>query len=363
MEYNKSLIKRFIEYVQIDSVSGEEAEMTERLIKDFESIGCVVTTDKVENTTGSNVYATLKGNSALSPIMFCAHMDTVSPGKSIKPIINKNGYIHTDGTTILGADDKAGICVIIEAMKEISLQEHRTVEAVITVSEESGMHGGLALDRNRIKSKHCVVLDSNGGPNLIEIGAPGNNKINATITGRAAHAGMEPEKGISAIEAAAFAVSTMKLRRVDFETTANIGTFNACGANNVVSERAELSIEVRSRNNEKLKVHTEHIVDCIRKACDHFGATFKYEVSTSCLGYAHSENHPLVKDICGACERIGLVPKTVMSGGATDANVFNASGIAAVNIGVGMENEHTTAEKLNIIHMEQAMLVCKELMK
>ena len=362
----KALLDRLLAYVQIDSETGDEAAMAARLVEDFKAIGCEVTTGdirEVARTTGCNVYATLPGRADLEPIMFSAHMDTVVPGKGVKPRVDPDGFVRSDGTTVLGGDDKAGICAIMEAMKAARDMEHRTVEAVITVREESGMYGSKNLDYSRILSRSCVVLDSSGGPDKIITAAPGQNKIKATITGRRAHAGLAPETGISAIQVAAHAVASMQLLRIDEETTCNIGTFNAVGPTNVVSETCTLELECRSRNNDKLAAHTRHLVDCLEAACEKFGAKLDCEVSTSYLGYSHDDNHPLVARLAEVVRSVGLEPVMTASGGGSDANIYGNNGIDAVNLGVGMGKVHTTSEEQNIAEMEIASQVCLELMK
>lgn len=362
----KALLERFLAYVQIDSETGNEGAMAARLIEDFKAIGCEVTTDDIREaaqTTGCNVYATLPGDPSLEPIMFSAHMDTVVPGSGVKPRVDPDGYVRSDGTTVLGGDDKAGICAIMEAMKAARDAEHRTVEAVITVREESGMFGAKNLDYSRIASKSCIVLDSSGGPNKIITAAPGQNKIRATITGRRAHAGLAPETGISAIQVAAHAVAAMQLLRIDEETTCNIGTFRAEGPTNVVSETAFVELEARSRSNAKLEAHTQHLVDCLESACEKFGAKLDCSVSTSYLGYSHPADHPLVARLAGVIRAAGLEPELAASGGGSDANIYGNNGIDAVNMGVGMEKVHTTSEQQNIADMEKASEICLALMK
>ena len=362
---NKALLERFLEYVQIDSETGDEAAMAERLIADCKAIGCTVTTDDVKEvakTNGCNVYVTLEGNPDLEPIMFSSHMDTVVPGKGVKPQVDADGYVRSDGTTVLGGDDKAGICAIIEAMKAVKGTDHRTVEAVFTVREESGMFGAKNLDYSRIRSKRGVILDSGGGPDKIITGAPGQNKITAKIVGRKAHAGVSPEAGISAIQVAAHAVAAMELLRIDFETTCNIGTFTASGPTNIVTESVDLVMEVRSRNTDKLIAHTAHMVGCMAEACEKFGATFEHTVATSYLGYSHADDHPLVALIADAGRSMGLTPVCASSGGGSDANIYNQNGIVACNLGVGMEKVHTTAEQQSIAQMEQAATLCMKLM-
>lgn len=362
----QGLIDRLLAYVQIDSETGDELAMSQRLVEDFKALGCTVTTDDIHEaaqTTGSNVYAILPGDPALEPLLFSAHMDTVVPGKGVKPRVDADGYIRTDGTTVLGGDDKAGICAIMEAMKAAAATAgHRTVEALITVREESGMFGAKCADLSRFSAKRCVVLDSSGGPDKIITGAPGQNKITATIIGRKAHAGVAPEQGISAIQVAAHAVAAMQLLRVDFETTCNIGTFTAAGPTNIVTERVELVMEVRSRDTDKLVAHTKHMVDCMQAACDKFGATLEHQVQTSYLGYSFPQDDPLVAMVADAARAVGLQPECTTSGGGSDANIYNHKGIHAINLGVGMEKVHTTAEQQSIADMEHAAQLCLHLM-
>ena len=225
----EALVERLLRYVQIDSETGDEGAMARQLVEDFQALGCHVTTDDIREaarTTGSNVYATLPGDPALEPLMLSAHMDTVIPGKGVRPKVCEDGYIRSDGTTVLGGDDKAGICAIMEAVKAAAKESHRTVEVVITVREESGLIGAQHLDYGRITAKKAVVLDTGGTGGDIITKAPGQNKIVAVVHGRKAHAGSSPEKGISAIQVAAHGVAAMKLLRVDEETTCNIGTFD-----------------------------------------------------------------------------------------------------------------------------------------
>ncbi len=350
----EALVERLLRYVQIDSETGDEGAMARQLVEDFQALGCHVTTDDIREaarTTGSNVYATLPGDPALEPLMLSAHMDTVIPGKGVRPKVCEDGYIRSDGTTVLGGDDKAGICAIMEAVKAAAKESHRTVEVVITVREESGLIGAQHLDYGRITAKKAVVLDTGGTGGDIITKAPGQNKIVAVVHGRKAHAGSSPEKGISAIQVAAHGVAAMKLLRVDEETTCNIGTFLAEGPTNIVNESVRLVMEVRSRNTEKLEAQTRHLVGCLEQACEKFGAKLDAEVATSYLGFTLSDEEPLVQQLFQAARAVGLAPRTIGSGGGSDANVYNRHGITAVNIGVGMEKVHTTEEQLSIQNM------------
>lgn len=363
----KALLDRFLAYVQIDSETGFEAEMTNRLVQDFKAIGCTVTTDditEVAGTNGANVYAVLEGDPSLAPILFSSHMDTVTPGIGVKPQVCEDGYVRSDGTTILGGDDKAGICAIMEGVKAAAALEKRPrVEIAITVREESGLHGAKNLDYSRLTAKEALILDSSGGPDKVITQAPGQTKITATVLGKRAHAGIAPEEGISAIEVAAHAVANMNLLRIDEETTCNIGTFSSIGPTNIVAPSAELVLEVRSRNTEKLMKQTEHLVGALQSACDKFGATLEHTVDTSYLSYHHLPESPFVTEVFAAAKSAGLTPEVASSGGGSDANIFNQHGIIALNLGIGMEKVHTTSEQQNIEQMYQGSELCYQLIK
>lgn len=362
----QSLLNRLLDYVQIDSESGEEKEIADRLVKDFKDMGLNVTTDsagKQSNSTGYNIYATLEGDASLEPILFCAHMDTVTPGLGVKPHV-EDGFVKTDGTTILGADDKTGIVAIMEAVKAAkNLEKRPTVEVVITIQEETGMHGAKNLDYSRIVSKQVLILDSCDPPNEIISAAPGQNKIRATIHGKRSHAGVAPESGISAIAVGSEAVSKMNLFRIDEETTCNIGTFHAVGPTNIISPEALLEFEVRSRSESKLAHQTEHIVSTLTSTCEKFGVTVDVAVEKSYEGFHVPDDHPFVQRVMGGIRAIGLTPKTVATGGGSDANVFNAKGIPSLNIGIGSMFVHTTKEQQNIHHMNQVCQICYEIIK
>ncbi|MBR5305337.1 MAG: M20/M25/M40 family metallo-hydrolase, partial [Oscillospiraceae bacterium] len=211
------LVDTFLKYVQIDSESFSELNMAKAVISDLEELGFSVYMDDCGKEIGSNagnVYATLKGDENREPILFSAHMDTVKPGIGVKPVI-ADGVIRSDGTTILGGDDKSGITAVIEAMRMVKEQNisHPDIEIVFTVCEEQGLLGSRHLDYSRITAKKAVVLDSSGDAGKIITSAPGQVKIDGCFVGRSAHAGIAPEKGISAIQIAAEAVSNMKLLR------------------------------------------------------------------------------------------------------------------------------------------------------
>ncbi|NLN15409.1 MAG: M20/M25/M40 family metallo-hydrolase [Tissierellia bacterium] len=361
------LLERFLEYIQIDSPTKLEREFAEHLMKELEKLGLEVYMDDAGEKVGSNsgnVIAKLKGNTDGETILFSAHMDTVSPGEGIKPVI-KDGVIYSDGTTVLGGDDKAGIAAIIEAVQTVIEKDipHGDIEIVFSIFEEGGLFGAKNLDYSKLRAKTGFVLDSGGEPGHIVVQGPAQNKINAKFIGKEAHAGVEPENGISAIQMAAEAISKMKLLRIDEETTANIGFISGGGPTNIVTKEVEFHAEARSLSDEKLKEQTDHMVKCCEEAAEKFGGRVEVDVVNAYSAFKVEEDSEIVQKVKKACENLGFEAITMTSGGGSDTNVLNAKGITAVNLGVGMRLAHTVDEHLYIKDLENAAELVLEIIK
>lgn len=362
----KRLLDTFLEYVRIDSETLNEREMADRLTADFRSVGCQVWRDDAGAAIGSNgynVYARLTGDSADEPMLFSAHMDTVKPGNGIEPIV-RDGVVYSAGDTILASDDKSGVAGIVEALRTITERQlpHRTIEVMISIAEEGGLNGAKHGNYSTLTAKKAVVLDSSGDVGEIITVAPGQIKIEATVTGKAAHAGIAPETGVSAIQAASAAIAEMKLLRIDEETTANIGTFSSEYATNIVPDRAVVKGEARSRSVEKLKAQGEHMRNCLQEACDRYGATLECVVETAYLSFAYADDDPFVREVREACARIGVEATTKATGGGSDANIMNHNGIRALVLATGMDKVHTTDERITIHNLEDVSRLCLALM-
>lgn len=361
------LVDTFLKYVQIDSESFSELEMANAVMADLAELGFEVHMDDCGKNFGSNagnVYGTLKGDESKEPLLFSAHMDTVKPGKGVKPVI-ENGVIRSDGTTILGGDDKSGIVSVIEAVRMIKEQElnHPTIEVVFTICEEVGLLGSKNLDYSRITAKKAVVLDSGGDAGTILNAAPGQIKIDGWFVGKGAHAGVAPETGISAVQIAAEAVSNMKLLRIDEETTANVGTMSAEYATNIVPEKVRFIAEARSRNDEKLAAQKAHMVKCIEDACAKFGGSWEGAVNDSYYAYHVESDDEWMAHIVKACETIGLPVVIKASGGGSDANNMNRNGIKALVLGTGMTKVHSVNEEITIKNLEDTTRLCLQLIQ
>lgn len=347
------LIEEFMGLVQVDSETGHEAAISEVLKAKFAELGLALEEDEAAAATGhgaNNLFATLaaNGSSGTPVIFFTSHMDTVKPGNGIKPRLDEDGYLRSDGATILGSDDKAGLAAMFEAIRVLKETgaKHGEVQFVITVGEESGLAGARALDRSKLRAEFGYALDSNGEIGGIATAAPAQSKLTIHVTGRSAHAGVNPEDGISAIQVASKAIARMPLGRIDHETTANIGSFEGGGATNVVCDYVKLLAEARSIDGDKLKRQVEAMRSSVEQTAAEFGASGKLEDILLYPSYKHGDDSPVVQAAAEAIRSIGLTPRTFHSGGGSDANIFNGLGVPTVNLAIGYEHIHTTKEQL-----------------
>lgn len=350
------LIEEFMELVQVNSESGHEQEICRVLKQKFSALGLHVLEDDSASRSGHgagnlicNLEATEGGEQA-PVIFFTSHMDTVVPGNDIKPRLDEDGYIRSDGTTILGSDDKAGIAAMLEAIRVLQEQKiaHGRIQFVITVGEESGLNGARAMDPKLMEAEFGYALDSNGEVGQIAVAAPSQAKISITFEGKSAHAGVNPEDGISAITVASRAVSKMPLGRIDSETTANIGSFMGSGQTNIVCDQVKLEAEARSLVQEKLERQVEAMRSSCYAAAEEMGAKVEFHSELIYPSFKYDENTPVVSLAMRAAKAIGRTPATFHTGGGSDANIFNGMGIPTVNLAVGYEHIHTTSEQMPV---------------
>lgn len=353
MQVNRDrLFNDFVQLVGIDSISLRERKMCDTLISMLRELGYSPIEDDAGEKAGGdcgNVICTVSGTKDVPTILFAAHMDTVQPGIGKKAIISGD-KIKSDGKTVLGGDDAAGIAAILEALriiKENNIQ-HGDIQVVFTIGEEIGLLGSKNLDYSKLHSKYGFIIDSDGEVGCAAVRAPFHNKIHVTIHGKAAHAGIEPEKGISAVSIMAEAVSNMKLGRIDQETTANIGLISGGTATNVVCAKLDLDCEARSLNQSKLDEQTAHMKKCFEDAAVKFGGSVDFAAELEYPGYEISEKDELLKILEKACTKSGLAFKPVSTGGGSDTNNFNSRGIKAVDLSIGMSKIHSIEEEILI---------------
>ncbi|MEP9852005.1 M20/M25/M40 family metallo-hydrolase [Staphylococcus aureus] len=349
------LLNSFLKLVQINSESGNEQEIQQLLKSKFEKLGLKVVEDKAsenKNLTSNNLICTLHSTTDvknLDKIYFTSHMDTVAPGNNVKPIIKDDGYVYSDGTTILGADDKAGLASILELIHTLQEQKipHGQIQFVITVSEESGLEGAKALDASLLDAQYGFAVDASVDVGTTVVNAPTQMKINATIHGKKAHASV-PNKGVSAINIAAKAISEMKLGQIDEYTTANIGRFEGGSATNVVADKVTLMAEARSHSEISIQKQAEHMKSIFVETAKTHGCLANVEIYKSYPGFKIAENATVTNIAKASAVSLGLTPNTVMAGGGSDGNIINQLGIPTVILGVGYENIHTTEERMSI---------------
>ncbi|WP_064090911.1 tripeptidase T [Rossellomorea aquimaris] len=348
------LLNEFLELVQIDSETREETEIAKVLKRKFTDLGVEVFEDDTMGETGhgaGNLICTLKGNKeGVDTIYFTSHMDTVVPAKGVKPTLKEDGFIYSDGTTILGADDKAGLATMLEAVQVIKENQisHGDIQFIITVGEESGLVGAKALDSSLVKAKYGFALDSDGEVGNIIVAAPTQAKIKATIYGKTAHAGVAPEKGVSAITIAAKAISKMPLGRIDEETTANIGRFEGGKATNIVCEQVDILAEARSLVPEKMEAQVEKMKAAFMTVAEEMGGKAEIDVQIMYPGFKFKDGDEVVEVAKRAAKKIGRPSELRTSGGGSDANVIAGFGVPTVNLAVGYEEIHTKSERMPV---------------
>jgi tripeptide aminopeptidase len=317
--------------------------------------------EKIEGNSG-NLIVRLPGTISGPAIMFCAHMDTVEPGVNVKPVV-KNGLFKSDGTTILGSDDKSGIAVLIECMRIIKENNipHATIELIFTVGEEVGLLGAKNLQYENISAKYGYVLDVKD-PNIIITHAPSAIRFIVTITGKDAHSGMEPEKGINSIHLAAKAIANLPVGRIDHETTLNVGLIDGGVATNIVPRTTRIKGEARSHDDNKLKGLTQNIIDTFEsvvKTCPKFEDPDTKRILPDIDIQIHedfqathiSDDHPVVQIASQAASLLNRSLNIAHSGGASDANIFCQNGIITGVLGTGMTDIHTVNESIQLDDM------------
>jgi tripeptide aminopeptidase len=366
----KRLEETFKFLVQIDSISKEEDVIANEIKKILKSLGAETFVDNAGDKIGGNsgnLIAKFKGNTLAPPLLLNAHMDTVEPGRGITTVF-ENGTFTSDGTTILGADDKSAIAILLETLyilKENNLQ-YGPLELVFTVCEEIGLQGAKHLDLSSVTATYGFALDATDTQGIVTR-APSANNFEFIIHGKDAHAGAAPEKGINAISLASQAIAKLKLGRIDEETTCNIGIIEGGIATNIVPNLVIVKGEARSHDEEKLDKITNQIVFSFNEAIENY----KKESSDDELPRVDiiinkdfprthiPDDHPVIRLATQAAENLGRTMKTKTSGGGADANIFFEKGIFTGVLGTGMRDMHTVRESVKLddmVHTTELLL-------
>ena len=343
------VLQEFLELIRSPCPTRNERAVGDWLTGHLTALGGTVHEDKAGEALGGNcgnLVADFPGTAPGAPtIMLTAHMDCVDPCVDIHPVI-EDGIIRSDGTTILGADDKAGVTAILETLRQLREQSipHGPLQVVFTIAEENGVHGSQHLDSSLLHADYGYTMDTHGHPGMMSFKAPGKNQIYIRLQGKAAHAGVEPEKGINAIQAAGKLIATAPQGRIDEETTCNLGRITGGSATNVVAEMCEIFYESRSRDKDKLDRITRQITDHFQQGAKALNCQVITEVSPDYGPYSLATDSPAIGLARQAAESLGFTVQLEESGGGSDANHFNTYGVPTVVLGVGMTNCHTKEE-------------------
>ena len=359
------ILQEFLELTAYSVPSKHEREIRACLRKKLEDIGLETWEDDAFPETGSgNLYGRLQGTTGEEPIMFVVHMDTVTPCENKKVIVEPDGLIHTDGTTILGGDDVTGIVELLSALRRIRKlrMRHRTIEVVFSASEEYFVQGAERLRYDTLTAKKAFILDTDGEIGRAVIAAPTGVRIVANLTGKAAHAALKPEDGINAIAMAADAVSGMRLGRVDAYTTANIGIIKSGDSGNIVPETCFVEGETRSLLHESALRQRDHMVKCFQDAAEKHGGTCDVETTLVYNAWALQEDSELWQRFKTACEKHGIVPSFESACGGSDASMMSAHGIECLVVATGMHEIHSVREYTTLGEMDTMANVVFHLM-
>ena len=348
------LVGSFCDLVRIDSPSDEEEEVALHLTDRLSRLGFSVARD-----AHGNVIASEDGE---NPLLLSAHMDTVEPGRGIEPII-KGDRITSDGTTILGGDCKAGVAAILEGLESVGedATSRRPVQVVFTRGEEIGLVGASNLDYSMIRASEAVVFDGNGPVNTITGASPTYMRFDITVKGRAAHAGVEPEKGLSAIRIATEIINELPNGRLDDETTFNVGLISGGSVRNAVPADATFGGEWRSRNTETLDSIKMQLLTTLDRARERYKeATIEEDLEVMFQMYNLDPEEQIVRLVTRVMRDMDLVPNIRPSGGGTDGNVMRLHGIESVVVGMSTNEMHTVDEYVVIPDLVNTARFCQE---
>ena len=366
------LIKDFLELTAIDSVSFHERKFADALVLKLKELGLEPSLDETGRLTGSdsgNVFVRWQGEEDLTPVLFSAHMDTVEPGIGKKAVADEgNGVIKSDGNTVLGADDVAGIVEIIEAVRIVkeSGRKHRSAEFLFPVAEEVYTKGSTAFDYSKLRSKEAYCLDLSGHVGAAAVKAPTLISFSVTVHGKASHAGFAPENGVNAIAVAAKAIAEIRQGHVDEDSTLNIGTIKGGIVTNIVPENVKVEGEIRSFRHERALELLEETKQAFESAAEENSNAgkaqidFIYEIHLT--AYERNKEEQVVKRFENATKRIGLTPSLISTMGGADNHQFNKNGINGIVLSCGMQKVHTTEEYIEIADLEAGADLVAELL-
>jgi tripeptide aminopeptidase len=358
------LVDFFLELCAIPSPSGKERAVVDRVAAYLSALGLEWDEDdaaqRLDGEAG-NIYCRIPPTNGAhgTPVFLCAHTDTVPPETVVDPVVGEDGVVRNAAGTILGSDNKAAVVVMLEAARRVieDGRDHAGIELLFTAQEEVSLRGADAFDHRRLVATTGYVYDQGAAIGEIVLGSPHARLLDFRFHGAAAHAGMHPEDGRSAIAAASRAIADFRLGRVDDETSANVGVITGGTARNVVPEWCSFNAEVRSHDERKAVDLAREMLESAAFAASLADCAVESEVRPSFSGYRFRESDAPVRLAAAALERAGYTPSYALSGGGADANVFNARGLRCVNLANGMMEIHTPDEHIAVADLERMVEV------
>lgn len=358
MVNRERVFETFLALARTDSPSFHEEKVRDLILERLKKLELEVEEDdagmKIGGTCG-NLTVQLKGDPSIAPIVLMAHMDTVEPSTNKEPVF-EDGVFRTNGKTILGGDDHAGVTVLLEFITLLHENriKHGDITILFTVAEEKGLLGAKNYAFHNIHAKYGFVFDDGGPIGTYAYQAPSQQTMAVDIYGKAAHAGVEPEKGISAIQIFARAVNAMKLGRISDVTTANVGVVSGGVATNIIPDTVRARCEARSLDANELHEQVSHMKNCFMEAADSFSGKVHIETKMEYETFCIDEDHPITRILQKAATDGGYTLRPEKSGGGSDTNILNANGIPSVNLSVGMDKVHTLDEVVRLEDIMQA---------
>ncbi len=348
MEVSERLTQTFLDLVRLDNPSGQEEQVVAYLREALAFTNGTIVEDALHN-----MLVRIPGEGV--PILLNAHTDSVSPCIGVRPIV-RDGVVYSSGDTVLGADDLAGVAAIVESVRRVHEMgdAHRPLELLFTAQEEVGLVGAKAFDYSQLTATTGVTFDMTGAFGGICLGGPWHANLEVMVHGQAAHAGIAPEKGISAIRVASEAIAAMPLGRIDEETTANVGIIHGGEANNIVPPLVNIRAEARSQQEHKLREQVAAMRRALEDAAHRHKATLAIDEVVPYSGYRIAAEEPIMQQVATAMQTLGVEPQFFISGGGSDVSIFASHGLRVANLSIGYQDIHSTDEHIALRDIELA---------
>jgi tripeptide aminopeptidase len=357
-EERERLLRDFVRLCEIETPSRRERGVADALTRELRALGLEVSEDESSSETGAdagNLLARVQGTGGEGTVLLCAHMDTVPLAGPVE-VVREEGFFRNRHEAILGADNKVAVAVLLAIARRLAREPARAdVELLFTTCEERALAGAKAFDRSRLRADNGFVFDHASPLGELIAAAPTYYRIEATFRGQAAHAGLAPEAGRSAIVAAATAIARLRLGRLDGETTANVGRIEGGSAANVVPERCRIELEARSLERDRAHATVTEIVDVLTDAAGGAECDVETEVEEGFRGYRLARSAEPVQVASAALSELGFEPRLRTTGAGSDANVLNAAGLPCLNVADGSEHNHRPDERVSVVALESIL--------